>query len=61
MALASNKVYSGIFDCIRKMIKHEGFKSLYKGMGVSMMGIIPYSSVDLALFFMFKRIYIKKY
>ena len=61
LALSSKKTYSGIFDCMRKITKHEGFFSLYKGMGASMMGVIPYSSVDLALFFFMKNFYIKKY
>lgn len=50
LALAENKIYAGIFDCMRKIVKFEGFLSLYKGLNASLMGIIPYSSVDLALF-----------
>lgn len=30
-------------------------------MGASMMGVIPYSSVDLALFYFMKNFYVKKY
>lgn len=46
---------------MRKINKHEGFFALYKGMGASMMGVVPYSSVDLALFFFMKNLYLKKY
>lgn len=44
-----------------KINKHEGFFALYWGMGASMMGVIPYSSVDLALFYFMKNFYVKKY
>lgn len=54
MALAENKVYSGIFDCIRKIVKFEGYSSLYKGLTPSLIGILPYASIDLALFHTFK-------
>ena len=57
LALACKSTYTGIFDCMRKIYRHEGFFSLYKGMGASIMGVIPYSSVDLALFYLSKRKY----
>lgn len=46
---------------MRKIVKFEGFGSLYKGLSPSLTGIVPYSSVDLALFHLQKSIYIKKY
>ena len=58
LAIAKSKVYHGIFDCMRKIIKFEGFFSLYKGLNASLMGIIPYSAFDLALFTTFKNFYI---
>lgn len=61
LALAENKVYSGIFDCLRKIVKFEGYGSIYKGLGASIAGIIPYSSVDLATFYFMKNFYIKNY
>ena len=27
----TNKLYDGIFDCLRKIISNEGFFALYKG------------------------------
>ncbi len=54
LALAENKVYSGIFDCMRKIVKFEGYPSLYKGLNASLLGILPYASTDLALFNLFK-------
>lgn len=54
LALADNKIYSGIFDCMRKIVKFEGTLSLYKGLAPSLLGILPYASTDLALFHMLK-------
>lgn len=28
---ATNKMYNGIYDCLTKIIKNEGFFALYKG------------------------------
>lgn len=61
LALAENKVYSGIFDCLRKIVKFEGPKALYKGLGTSITGIIPYASVDLSTFNFLKNFYLTKY
>lgn len=33
--------YSGIIDCIRKIIRHEGIHGLYKGLGACYAKIIP--------------------
>ena len=60
LALAESKVYSGIFDCIRKIIHFEGARSLYKGLSASLLGIVPYASVDLAIFNLLKDTYIKR-
>lgn len=61
LALAENKVYSGIFDCLRKIVKFEGPFALFKGMSASVAGVLPYSSVDLATFYFMKNFYINKF
>lgn len=61
LALAKKKYYRGIFDCLRKIIKYEGAKSLYKGWLASSLGIIPYASVDLTLFYILKDKFVKKF
>jgi solute carrier family 25 phosphate transporter 23/24/25/41 len=52
--LAENKIYSGIFDCMRKIVKFEGVLALFKGLTPSLIGILPYASTDLALFHLLK-------
>jgi len=49
--------YNGMFDCIRKIVVQEGFSSLYKGLTPSLMGIIPYAGVDLAIYSTLKERY----
>ena len=54
LAVASAGMYDGIAHCLRLTIQHEGVGALYKGLGASLIGIIPFSAVDLALYNTFK-------
>lgn len=38
----TNRMYKGLFDCLKQTFKNEGFTGLYKGLGISVFGIIPY-------------------
>ena len=49
LALAKPGLYTGIFDCLAKILKHEGPATLYNGLKASNLGIIPYAGVDLAM------------
>lgn len=51
--------YNGIYDAFCHIVKEEGPKSLYKGLMASLMGMIPYSGVDLGLFSLFRDLYEK--
>jgi len=42
--------FNGLADCITKTIKSGGVGSLYNGIGVSIVGIIPYRGVYFGLF-----------
>eukprot|EP01061_Rhynchopus_euleeides_P003257 TRINITY_DN12523_c3_g1_i1.p1 TRINITY_DN12523_c3_g1~~TRINITY_DN12523_c3_g1_i1.p1 ORF type:complete len:396 (+),score=112.19 TRINITY_DN12523_c3_g1_i1:155-1342(+) len=43
--------YGGMLGhVVRRMLKYEGWRSLYRGMGVSLLGMIPYAGLDLMLF-----------
>lgn len=50
MALSESGVYTGIIDVFRKTIQNEGMLGLYRGMFASMLGIIPYSGVELTVY-----------
>ena len=45
---------------ISKIIKKEGPKALYKGLGASNIGIIPYAGVDLAMYGTLKASWLKR-
>eukprot|EP01088_Endostelium_zonatum_P022385 TRINITY_DN957_c0_g1_i1.p1 TRINITY_DN957_c0_g1~~TRINITY_DN957_c0_g1_i1.p1 ORF type:complete len:311 (+),score=80.32 TRINITY_DN957_c0_g1_i1:182-1114(+) len=40
--------YKGMFHCLWITFKEEGVRGLYKGLVISMMGIAPYASLNLA-------------
>lgn len=42
--------FNGLIDCLTKTIKFGGISGLYNGIGVSIMGIIPYRGVYFGLF-----------
>merc|ERR1711934_259730 len=44
------KQFNGLADCIKKTVASGGIGSLYNGIGVSIVGIIPYRGVYFGLF-----------
>jgi solute carrier family 25 (adenine nucleotide translocator) protein 4/5/6/31 len=42
--------FEGLSDCLKKTYKSSGFGGLYNGIGVSLVGIIPYRGVYFGLF-----------
>ena len=42
--------FNGLIDCITKTVKNSGIGGLYNGVGVSVVGIIPYRGVYFGLF-----------
>jgi len=42
--------FAGLGDCIKKTVASQGVGALYNGIGVSVMGIIPYRGVYFGLF-----------
>ena len=51
LALARSGEFSGIFDCIAKTVQSGGILNLYRGLGTSVLGVIPYAGVDLGMFY----------
>ena len=42
-------MYKGLAGCLRVVVKKEGVGALYKGLGTSVIGIVPYAGIDLAV------------
>jgi solute carrier family 25 phosphate transporter 23/24/25/41 len=60
LALASDGIYNGIGDCLRKIARTEGVRALYKGWGASVLGIMPYAAIDLTIYNILRDMYVKK-
>ena len=50
MALAPHGYYSSVFECLRTTIRCEGVGALSQGLGASLVGIVPFCALDLALY-----------
>jgi solute carrier family 25 (adenine nucleotide translocator) protein 4/5/6/31 len=47
---AGKQQFNGLVDCLTKTVKSSGVGGLYNGVGVSIVGIIPYRGVYFGLF-----------
>lgn len=54
--VSANRRYRGLVDCIVKTRQSEGVYGLYKGLGISLAGIIPYLALSLSMYDEFKNI-----
>ena len=50
LALGTTGQYKGIYNCLRQILRKEGGRALYRGLTPSLMGIIPYAGIDLAVY-----------
>ena len=50
LALGKTGQYRGLLDCAGQLLKSEGVFSFYKGLTPSLLGIIPYAGIDLAVY-----------
>lgn len=50
LAVGRTGQYSGLFDCAKKILKHEGMGAFFKGYIPNILGIIPYAGIDLAVY-----------
>lgn len=50
LTLRKTGQYSGIADCVKKIIQKEGVTALYKGYLPNMLSIVPYAGIDLAVY-----------
>ena len=51
MAVSNIGKYSGISHCLFKVARQEGAYALYRGLGASIIGIIPFSGVEMGVYF----------
>lgn len=42
-------LYENSFDCFKKIIKNEGFKGLYSGLGAQLVGVAPEKAIKLTV------------
>jgi len=54
------KNYNGFIDCYSKTWKEGGIRALYKGFGISVIGIIPYRAVYFGGYDVLKAIFLKQ-
>lgn len=47
---AAGTEYRGIVDCFKKIVMTEGFRSLYRGMGPSVIRTVPQSAIGLSCY-----------
>ena len=50
LALGSTGQYRGMAHCMKSVVKSEGPLALYRGILPSLIGIIPYAGIDLAIY-----------
>ncbi|XP_054567614.1 calcium-binding mitochondrial carrier protein SCaMC-1 [Eptesicus fuscus] len=54
LAVGKTGQYAGLFDCAKKILKHEGMGAFFKGYIPNILGIIPYAGIDLAVYELLK-------
>ncbi|XP_056645143.1 congested-like trachea protein [Diorhabda sublineata] len=50
-------LYSGTWDCMKKTVRYEGFKGLYKGMGAPLVGVAPIFAISFMGYGVGKKIF----
>lgn len=48
-AFVGEVMYRNSFDCFKKVIRHEGFLGLYKGLSVQLIGVAPEKAIKLTV------------
>lgn len=61
LAIASSGTYRGFTDCCMQTLRSGGVKALYRGLGTSCAGIVPYSGIDLACFMTLKEQWMRRH
>ena len=61
LAIAYNNQYAGLWDCVGRIMFHEGARGFFKGWVPNMLGILPYAGIDLTIYETSKNAYLKRY
>ncbi|KAG2432911.1 hypothetical protein HXX76_008641 [Chlamydomonas incerta] len=61
LAVSPPGTYNGILHAAYRIRRDEGVAAFYRGLTPSMIGILPFAGVDIALFEAFKEILYEKY
>lgn len=61
LALSSTQQYASVVHMVRSIWQREGWRALYKGMGASIMGIVPYSGTELMVFSLLRDAWSARY
>lgn len=51
----SARQYEGIVDCFRQIVRRDGMRGLYHGMGPTLAGIIPYMGLNFTIYPLLKK------
>jgi solute carrier family 25 phosphate transporter 23/24/25/41 len=61
LAVSDPGTYTGVWDCLAKISREEGAKAIFRGLVPSICGVIPYSSVEMGMFFSLRDWYALKH
>lgn len=51
------QVYRGMFDAARGIMREQGPSGLYRGLGVTLVEIMPYAALQFGLYDLFNSLY----
>eukprot|EP00756_Hemistasia_phaeocysticola_P003678 Hpha_TRINITY_DN1237_c0_g1::TRINITY_DN1237_c0_g1_i1::g.44834::m.44834/K14684/SLC25A23S; solute carrier family 25 (mitochondrial phosphate transporter), member 23/24/25/41 len=60
IAASETGVYRGMAHCVERTVRKEGPRVMYRGLGVSLVGMIPYAGIDLAVFDWLRGRYLRR-
>jgi len=53
--------YRSLPECVASLLKSNGWRGLYQGLGIQLLGIVPYGAVNLTLYHTAKTEYTNKF
>ena len=61
LALSAAGELDGIGHCLSSLVRTEGLSAVYRGLGASLLGIIPYSGTELMTFTLLRDAYVARF